>query len=78
MHGEEFLTTDEARSEEIMLQIRLASGITLDSLSSKESQALPEFLADGYLDRAAWEAGRLVLSATGRLVADRIVREILV
>ena len=78
MLGEELLTVDEARSEEIMLQIRLASGIPLGSLSSEESQALPEFLADGYLDRTAWEAGRLVLSATGRLVADRIVREILV
>jgi len=60
------------------LQIRLASGIALDSLSATEAKALPGFLAEGHLDRTAWERGRLVLSPTGRLVADRIVREILV
>ena len=78
MLGEELLTVDEARSEEIMLQIRLASGIALGSLSAQESQPLAGFLADGYLDRTAWERGRLILSPTGRLIADRIVREILV
>ena len=78
MQEEEILTSDQARSEEIMLQIRLASGIALDSLSATEAKALPGFLDEGHLDRTAWERGRLVLSPTGRLVADRIVREILV
>ena len=78
MQEEEILTSDQARSEEIMLQIRLASGIALDFLSATEAKALPGFLAEGHLDRTAWERGRLVLSPTGRLVADRIVREILV
>jgi oxygen-independent coproporphyrinogen-3 oxidase len=78
MHDQELLTGEEARSEEIMLQIRLASGIALSSLSAKESQSLPAFLAEGYLLSSAWEQGRVVLSQSGRLIADRIVREILV
>jgi putative oxygen-independent coproporphyrinogen III oxidase len=77
MHDQEILTADESRSEEIMLQIRLASGIPLASLSQGEQSSLPGFLADGYLLAPAWEGGSVVLSQTGRLIADRIVREIL-
>ena len=77
MHDQEILTADESRSEEIMLQIRLASGIPLASLSQGEQSSLPGLLADGYLLAPAWEGGSVVLSQTGRLIADRIVREIL-
>ncbi len=77
MQEQEILTADEARSEEIMLQIRLATGIPLSSLSPNEQRSLPGFLADGYLLGPAWEGGSVILSQTGRLIADRIVREIL-
>ena len=78
MHDQELLTRDEARSEEIMLQIRLAKGLSLSALSESEAKSLPTFLAEGYLLPSAWENGQVVLSKTGRLMADRIVREILV
>ena len=78
MHDQELLTRDEARSEEIMLQIRLATGLSLSALSESEAKSLPTFLAEGYLLPSAWENGQVVLSKTGRLMADRIVREILV
>jgi len=78
MQDQEILTQDEARSEEIMLQIRLVDGIPRASLSEAEAKSLPTFLAEGYLLSSAWEQGRIVLSKTGRLMADRIVREILV
>ena len=78
MHDQELLTRDEARSEEIMLQIRLAKGLSLSALSESEAKSLPTFLAEGYLLPNAWENGQVVLSKTGRLMADRIVREILV
>ena len=78
MHDQELLTRDEARSEEIMLQIRLATGLSLSALSESEAKSLPTFLAEGYLLSSAWENGQVVLSKTGRLMADRIVREILV
>ena len=78
MHDQELLTRDEAHSEEIMLQIRLAKGLSLSALSESEAKSLPTFLAEGYLLPSAWENGQVVLSKTGRLMADRIVREILV
>jgi oxygen-independent coproporphyrinogen-3 oxidase len=78
MQDQEILTAEEARSEEIMLHIRLVDGIARASLSEGEAKSLPTFLAEGYLLSSAWEQGRVVLSKTGRLMADRIVREILV
>ena len=60
-----------------MLQIRLAAGISKNSLSQAELLALTSFLQGGFLVRSAWERGTVVLSTTGRLIADRIVREIL-
>ena len=77
MQEQEILTPSQARSEEIMLQIRLAAGISKNSLSEEEQRVLTTFLQGGFLVRSAWERGAVVLSTTGRLIADRIVREIL-
>jgi len=77
MQEQEILTPSQARSEEIMLQIRLAAGISKSSLSQAEQLALTSFLQGGFLVRSAWARGAVVLSTTGRLIADRIVREIL-
>ena len=77
MHEQEILTAQEARSEEIMLQIRLVTGLQRASLSENEQRSLSGFLSDGFLDDEAWARGAVVLSKTGRLIADRIVREIL-
>ncbi len=74
---QEILSDSQKRSEEIMLQIRLATGIKRESLSAGEQNSLTPFLGDGHLLSGAWECGNVVLSATGRLIADRIVREIL-
>ena len=77
MQEQEILTASQARSEEIMLQIRLAAGISKNSLSEEEQRVLTTFLQGDFLVRSAWERGAVVLSTTGRLIADRIVREIL-
>jgi len=77
MHEQEILTAQEQRSEEIMLQIRLVTGIARASLSESEASSLVEFVEAGHLQVEAWEAGRVILSQTGRLIADRIVRQIL-
>jgi oxygen-independent coproporphyrinogen-3 oxidase len=77
MQEQEILTPEQARDERIMLEIRLASGIALESLSVSEQSALRSYLNDGYLLDSAWERGSVTLSKTGRLIADRIVREIL-
>lgn len=77
MHEQEILTLEEARSEEIMLQIRLATGLDRAALSEAEQGRLSTFLSDGYLVEEEWARGAVVLTKTGRLIADRIVREIL-
>ncbi len=77
MHGQEILTEKEKRVEEIMLQIRLATGLELTALSELEQQPLVGYLAEKHLQADAWANGRVVLSSSGRLIADRIVREIL-
>jgi len=38
---------------------------------------LAPYVTSGALDANKWSAGSLVLTANGRLIADRIVREIL-
>ena len=78
MQEQEILTSAEARTEEIMLQIRLATGLQLSSLSSSEQSSLLGFLQHGHLLQSFWSDGRVVLSQSGRLIADRIVREMLV
>ena len=78
MQEQEILTAAEARTEEIMLQIRLATGLQISSLASSEQSSLLGFLEQGHLLQPFWSDGRVVLSQSGRLIADRIVREMLV
>jgi len=78
MQEQEILTPAQARTEEIMLQIRLASGLQVSALSPSERSSILSFLEEGYLLKPFWESGRVVLSRSGRLIADRIVREMLV
>ena len=77
MQEQEILSADEKHSEEIMLLIRLAKGLDLAALSERSRQSLEQYLVANHLVADAWANGRVVLSGTGRLIADRIVREIL-
>ena len=77
MLEQEILTPLQKREEKILLEIRLSSGIALADLSAGEIERLSEFLGEGFLRQDSWDSGRVVLSNTGRLIADRIVREIL-
>ena len=73
----EILEPLQIESERLMLSIRLPEGITKDSLSSDQIMSLNQYLESGALDSAKWVAGRVSLTLSGRLIADRIVREIL-
>ena len=73
----EILTPAEKESERIMLGIRLREGLSLQTLSEIQRNRASLFLERGSLDQAAWAAGSLILTDEGRLVADLIVREIL-
>ena len=70
----EVLTTEQLRFEEILLRIRLSSGLSLDFFTEPELAILNSYLSQGHLDEKAWQSGELKLSITGRLLADQIVR----
>ncbi len=73
----EELTAQERHIEEVMLGLRLATGLPLHRLTPQERDATVRPLAEGLLDRAAHAEGDLVLTLRGRLLADGVVRELL-
>ena len=74
---QEVLTESEKESERIMLAIRLRDGIALASLSAKQLLRAEPFRDRGALSAELWADGSLGLTLEGRLIADLIVREIL-
>ncbi len=73
----EVLDTMQIESERLMLSIRLPEGVSKDSLSIDQIKSLNQYLETGALNAAKWDAGSVSLTLSGRLIADRIVREIL-
>lgn len=70
--GSEQLTAEQARMEQVMLGIRLREGLPAEGLD------VPEYLrARGWVDGAALDSGRIVLTRSGRLMADAVVRDLL-
>ena len=74
----ETLTESQKESERILLAIRMPLGIPKESIDNSRYPVLEEYLASGHLDSTLWESGRLGLTLSGRLIADRIVQEIIV
>jgi putative oxygen-independent coproporphyrinogen III oxidase len=74
----EELTEENRRDENLMLQIRMRSGIPISDLNDKQTEVAKSYFATEHLDEDGWTENRLVLSPKGRLIADRIVRELLV
>ena len=72
----EELTSANMADEFIMLQIRRREGIPLSHLKENQLSVAKQFLDSGDLEEARWSQGKLVLSKNGRLIADRIVREL--
>ena len=70
----ETLTKEQIRFEEILLRIRLSSGLPLVFFTEPELAILSSYLAQGHLEEKAWQSGQLKLSISGRLLADQIVR----
>jgi putative oxygen-independent coproporphyrinogen III oxidase len=70
----EVLTGTERRTERIMLETRLASGCRLTALSAAGRRAAATAVHDGLAEPGAFEAGRVVLTPAGRLLADAVIR----
>ncbi|MFB9235912.1 radical SAM family heme chaperone HemW [Plantactinospora siamensis] len=76
-YGREVLTGDDARTEDVMLRLRLADGLPLATLDEPGRAAADRALADGLLDPHPYASGRAVLTLRGRLLADAVVRDLL-
>ena len=74
----ETLTERQKSDEAIMLSIRMRGGILLCDLSEGQRLKVADYRDSGHLDSARWEEGTLQLTPVGRLIADRIVRELVV
>jgi oxygen-independent coproporphyrinogen-3 oxidase len=69
----ELLTDEDRLVEDVMLRVRLREGMPLarvDALGAKQA------LADGLLERAAYDRGQVVLTLRGRLLADAVIRNL--
>jgi oxygen-independent coproporphyrinogen-3 oxidase len=73
----ELLTPAERHTEEVMLRLRLSSGLPLSVLDRVGRGASARALRDRLLDADAYADGRAVLTLGGRLLADAVVRALL-
>ncbi len=70
----ELLTDGDQATERVMLGLRLREGLPLAAADPEGAAAA---LAGGLLDPAAFAGGRAVLTLRGRLLADAVVRDLL-
>ena len=70
----EVLTAAERRTERIMLLTRLADGCPVTELTPAGRAAAASAVGDGLADPAAHARGRVVLTPSGRLLADAVIR----
>ena len=73
----EVLEGSQIESERLMLSIRLPQGVAKNTLNNQQILELTGYVNSGHLDQENWNLGRATLTLDGRLIADRIVREIL-
>jgi len=72
--GRERLTAEQRRTERTLLGVRLADGLPLDPHDCAPAEPLA---GEGLLDRAALRRGVARLTLDGRLMADRVARDLL-
>ena len=72
----EVLTAGERWTEQIMLLTRLASGCPADLLTARGRSGAQAAVDGGLADPAGWAAGRVILTPTGRLLADAVIRDL--
>ena len=73
IHESEILTAPEMAREAIMLGIRMRDGLQISLLEPHQLELLGTYRENGYIEL---RDDRVLLTPVGRLIADRIVREI--
>ncbi len=72
----EVLDRATRRVEQVLLRVRLREGLPVDLLEDDGRAAADDAVARGLAEPAALDAGRLVLTLRGRLLADALVRDL--
>jgi coproporphyrinogen III oxidase-like Fe-S oxidoreductase len=67
------LTPEQIKDESILLGIRMRDGLQIDLLAPHQLEVLALYRENGFVQL---QEDRIILSPAGRLIADRIVREI--
>ncbi|BAU32555.1 radical SAM family heme chaperone HemW [Microcella alkaliphila] len=75
--GRETLDAETRRVERVLLETRTALGLSVSALDAPGRTAVAGLIADELVDARLAIAGRLVLTARGRLLADAVVRRLL-
>ncbi|MDR7278613.1 radical SAM family heme chaperone HemW [Catenuloplanes atrovinosus] len=73
----ELLTDADRHLEDVMLRVRLAEGLPLAALDEAGRAGAKGALVRGLLEPDAYDAGRIVLTRDGRLLADGVIRDLL-
>ena len=73
----EELDADTRRTEEVMLRLRLREGLPLEFLAPQALTMAQQAASQGLLEPQALAQGRAVLTSSGRLLADGLVRDLL-
>ena len=76
-YAREVLTSEQQRTERVLLGIRLVEGHPLADLTPFGRDAADQAVTDGLLDASAHADGRAALTLRGRLLADAVVRDLL-
>jgi putative oxygen-independent coproporphyrinogen III oxidase len=74
--GRETLTREQRRDERVMLELRTREGLSLSALSPSAMSIAQRAVDEKLLDVAAYHDARAVLTLAGRLLADRVVRDL--
>ncbi len=72
--GREILSKSERALERVLLETRTREGIALANLAPHGRRAVAGLVARGLIDAAATARGSVVLTRSGRLLADAVVR----
>lgn len=74
----ETLAAAERAMESVMLGLRLAEGLDAGVLAPEAAAHVPDLVGRGLIDEDRARAGRLVLTDRGRLLADAVIRTLVV
>jgi len=75
--GRETLDAATRRTEAVLLTSRVSDGLPISGLDLAGRGAIAGLIADGLIDGRAALNGRVVLTLSGRLLADAVVRRLL-